>query len=63
VNPNIATIQTSDYLADQIYLLPVTAHFVEEVIRRECGRSPERVEIRTTSGHRVEAVAGEGIFG
>ena len=35
VNPNIATIQTSDYLADQIYFLPVTVHFVEEVIRRE----------------------------
>ena len=25
VNPNIATIQTSDYLADQVYFLPVTA--------------------------------------
>lgn len=35
VNPNIATIQTSDYLADQIYLLPVTASFVERVIRKE----------------------------
>src|SRR5512138_1872391 len=35
VNPNIATIQTSDYLADQIYFLPVNTHFVEEVIRRE----------------------------
>src|SRR2546425_13018833 len=35
VNPNIATIQTSDYLADQVYLLPVTEHFVERVIERE----------------------------
>ncbi|MBI4523157.1 MAG: carbamoyl-phosphate synthase (glutamine-hydrolyzing) large subunit [Deltaproteobacteria bacterium] len=35
VNPNIATIQTSDYLADQIYLLPVSAYFVERVIRKE----------------------------
>src|SRR5439155_21088046 len=35
VNPNIATIQTSDYLADQVYLLPVTAEFVERVIERE----------------------------
>lgn len=35
VNPNIATIQTSDYLADQIYFLPVTAQFVESVIKKE----------------------------
>lgn len=35
VNPNIATIQTSDYLADQIYFLPVTAAFVERVIQKE----------------------------
>ncbi len=35
VNPNIATIQTSDYLADQIYFLPVTASFVEKVIHKE----------------------------
>src|SRR5437879_3065349 len=35
VNPNIATIQTSDYLADQVYLLPVTEQFVERVIQRE----------------------------
>ena len=27
VNPNIATIQTSDYLADQIYFLPINALF------------------------------------
>src|SRR5512133_1894335 len=35
VNPNIATIQTSDYLADQVYFLPVTGPFVERVIERE----------------------------
>jgi len=35
VNPNIATIQTSDYLADQVYFLPVTRHFVAKVIERE----------------------------
>src|SRR5689334_8756811 len=35
VNPNIATIQTSDYLADQIYFLPVTPEFVERVIEKE----------------------------
>ena len=35
INPNIATIQTSDYLADKVYLLPVNAKFVEEVIIKE----------------------------
>ena len=35
VNPNIATIQTSDYLADKVYFLPLDAHFVEKVIAKE----------------------------
>ena len=35
VNPNIATIQTSDYLADEIYFLPVTPFFVERIIAKE----------------------------
>ena len=35
VNPNIATVQTSDYLADKIYFLPVTFYFVEKVIEKE----------------------------
>lgn len=35
VNPNIATIQTSDYLADKVYFLPVNAYFVEKVIQKE----------------------------
>jgi carbamoyl-phosphate synthase large subunit len=35
VNPNIATIQTSEALADKIYFLPVTPYFVEKVIRKE----------------------------
>lgn len=35
VNPNIATVQTSDYLADKIYFLPVTAYFVEKIIKKE----------------------------
>src|SRR5207249_6136571 len=35
VNPNIATIQTSDHLADEIYFLPVNAHFVTKVIEKE----------------------------
>ena len=35
VNPNIATIQTSQLLADQVYFLPVTPFFVEKIIARE----------------------------
>src|SRR6476660_8754781 len=35
VNPNIATIQTSDHLADEIYFLPVSAEFVTKVIEKE----------------------------
>jgi len=35
INPNIATIQTSDFLADKVYFLPVTPPFVERVIARE----------------------------
>ena len=35
INPNIATIQTSEEIADKIYFLPVTAYFVEEVIKKE----------------------------
>src|SRR6202451_2323396 len=35
VNPNIATIQTSKELADEVYFLPVTPYFVEKVIERE----------------------------
>ena len=35
VNPNVATIQTSEGLADQVYFLPVTADFVEKVIKKE----------------------------
>lgn len=35
VNPNIATIQTSESLADKVYFLPITPHFVEKVIEKE----------------------------
>jgi carbamoyl-phosphate synthase large subunit len=35
VNPNIATIQTSDHLADEVYFLPVTPDFVERIIAKE----------------------------
>ena len=35
INPNIATIQTSENIADKVYLLPVTPEYVEEVIKKE----------------------------
>ena len=35
INPNIATVQTSEGVADHIYFLPVTPYFVEKVIKRE----------------------------
>ncbi len=35
INPNIATVQTSEGIADKIYFLPVTPAFVERVIQRE----------------------------
>lgn len=35
INPNIATIQTSKQMADQVYFLPVTPFFVEKIIEKE----------------------------
>ncbi len=35
VNPNIATVQTSENIADKVYFLPVNSQFVERVIQRE----------------------------
>ena len=35
VNPNIATIQTSEGIADKVYFLPVTPYFVERIIEKE----------------------------
>lgn len=35
INPNIATIQTSDYLADKVYLLPINTNYIEKVISKE----------------------------
>ena len=35
VNPNVATIQTSEGVADQVYFLPVTPFFVEKIIEKE----------------------------
>ncbi|MDD3511943.1 MAG: carbamoyl-phosphate synthase (glutamine-hydrolyzing) large subunit [Fermentimonas sp.] len=35
INPNIATIQTSEGVADKVYFLPITPYFVEKVIQKE----------------------------
>lgn len=35
INPNIATIQTSEHLADHVYFLPVNVEFVERIIEKE----------------------------
>ena len=35
INPNIATIQTSEGVADRVYFLPITSFFVEEIIKKE----------------------------
>ncbi len=35
INPNIATVQTSEGIADKVYFLPVTPYFVEKVIEKE----------------------------
>ena len=40
INPNIATVQTSEGVADQIYFLPVTPYFVEKEIQKEKPHHP-----------------------
>lgn len=35
INPNIATVQTSERIADKIYFYPVTTYFVEKIIKKE----------------------------
>src|SRR5881394_3225421 len=35
VNPNIATIQNSKFLADEVYFFPINYYFVENVIKKE----------------------------
>ncbi|MFA5651380.1 MAG: hypothetical protein WC914_09625, partial [Proteiniphilum sp.] len=35
INPNIATVQTSEGVADIVYFLPITPYFVEKVIEKE----------------------------
>ena len=49
INPNIATVQTSEGVADTVYFLPVTPFFVEKVIAKERPARfwrPDGVELR-----------------
>ena len=62
INPNIATIQTSEELADKIYLLPVTPDFVTRVIQRE---KPEGIMIGfggQTALNCAVAIADRGVL-
>ena len=62
INPNIATIQTSEELADKVYLLPVTPEFVTRVIERE---NPEGILIGfggQTALNCAVAIADRGVL-
>ena len=48
INPNIATVQTSEGVADQIYFLPVTPYFVEKVIEKERPDCTKQVSSKNT---------------
>ena len=58
INPNIATVQTSEGVADQIYFLPVQPYFVERVIQKEKpdGR-PDTEMLASSSADSVKAYA------
>ena len=78
INPNIATVQTSEGVADQIYFLPVQPYFVERVIQKEhpdgillsfggqtalnCGVELERTGILKKYGVRVLGTPVEAIM-
>ncbi|MBI2541145.1 carbamoyl-phosphate synthase (glutamine-hydrolyzing) large subunit [Candidatus Woesearchaeota archaeon] len=62
VNPNIATIQTSEGMADKIYFLPVTPYFVEKVIEKE---KPDGIVLSfggQTALNCGVALFGKGVF-
>lgn len=58
VNPNIATIQTSEHLADEVYFLPVTDYFVEEIIKKE---KPDAIAL--SFGGQTALNTGAGLSG
>ena len=49
INPNIATVQTSEGVADQIYFLPVTPYFVEKGRHHACLWRTDGFELRCGS--------------
>jgi carbamoyl-phosphate synthase small subunit len=78
MNPNIATVQTAEGLADEVYFLPVTPEFVEAVIRKErpdavmlqfggqtalnCGIELHRTGVFSKNGVRVLGTSVESII-
>ena len=63
INPNIATIQTSDYLADKVYFLPIDAYFVEKIIKilaRYLNFMPEIISITSHNITRIMAEPKSG---
>ena len=60
VNPNIATIMTSDYLADEVYFVPIDAHFVEKIIAKE---KPDGVLLGFGARWAGGCTSGHGISG
>ena len=52
INPNVATIQTSEGIADRVYFLPLNAYFIEEVIKKE---RPDGI-LLAFGGQTVEAI-------
>ena len=55
INPNIATVQTSEGVADTVYFLPVTPFFVEKVIAKE--RPDGILQVKTIKSEAVENIA------
>ncbi len=78
MNPNIATVQTAEGLADEVYFLPVTPEFVEAVIKKErpdgimlqfggqtalnCGVELHRLGVLSKNGVRVCGTSVESII-
>ena len=62
VNPNIATVQTSDGIADTIYFLPVTPYFIERVIKKERPDGIMPTRNNEISGLMIMGITGGAIF-
>ena len=59
INPNIATVQTSEGVADKIYFLPVTPFYVEKVIQKE---KPQGI-LLAFGGRAAQSIINNGVRG